>query len=210
VSTPNAEEGLQLTRPLQGSYICRTVLLGGDVGSAFEAKILQLPHRFVSNWHVFSLGATLTKFSGWMTTVGWQALVASTAYISGTLIQALVVLTIPSYEPQRWHGTLIIWAVLLWGVFINTTARRLLPRLEGPVLCVHILGFFGVLVPLVVLSSHRESSDVWGAFVNEGGWSTQGLSTMIGLLMSIFLFTGVDGAIHVCNLLRPFLAHNCY
>ena len=135
---------------------------------------------------------------GWMTVLGWQALVASTAYISGTLIQAVVVLTTPSYEPHNWHGTLIVFAVLCWGMLINTSARKLLPVLEGPILCVHILGFFGVLVPLVVLSSHRASSDVWGAFENAGGWPTEGLSTMIGLLMSIFLFTGVDGAIHVC------------
>ncbi|KIN05299.1 hypothetical protein OIDMADRAFT_39600 [Oidiodendron maius Zn] len=139
----------------------------------------------------------LSYMTGWMTVLGWQALVASTAYISGTLIQAVVVLTIPSYEPHNWHGTLIVFAVLCWGMLINTSARKLLPVLEGPILCVHILGFFGVLVPLVVLSSHRASSDVWGAFENAGGWPTEGLSTMIGLLMSIFLFTGVDGAIHM-------------
>jgi choline transport protein len=143
----------------------------------------------------------LSYLTGWMTTLGWQALVASTAYIAGTLIQAMVVMTIPSYEPKNWHGTLLVFAVLLWGMFINTAARKLLPSLEGPILCVHVLGFFGVLVPFCVLSSHRDSADVWAYFVNEGGWSNQGLSTLIGLLMSIFLFTGVDGAIHVCWLI---------
>ncbi|KAE8552117.1 hypothetical protein TMatcc_002128 [Talaromyces marneffei ATCC 18224] len=139
----------------------------------------------------------LSYLTGWMTSIGWQALVASTAYISGTLIQTLVVITIPSYEATSWRGVLLIYAVLLFGFAINTVARRLLPTLEGPVLCLHILAFFGVLVPLCVLSSKRESGEVWTYFVNEGGWDTQGLSTMVGLLMSIFLFTGVDGAIHM-------------
>ncbi|KUL81939.1 hypothetical protein ZTR_10359 [Talaromyces verruculosus] len=139
----------------------------------------------------------LSYLTGWMTSIGWQALVASTGYIAGTLIQTLVVITIPSYEATSWRGLLIIYAVLLFGFIINTVARQLLPTLEGPVLCIHILAFFGVLVPLCVLSSKRDSSGVWADFVNEGGWDTQGLSTMIGLLMSIFLFTGVDGAIHM-------------
>jgi choline transport protein len=139
----------------------------------------------------------LSYLTGWMTSIGWQALVASTGYIAGTLIQTLVVITVPSYEATSWRGLLIIYAVLLFGFIINTIARRLLPTLEGPVLCIHILAFFGVLVPLCVLSSKRDASEVWAYFVNEGGWDTQGLSTMIGLLMSIFLFTGVDGAIHM-------------
>lgn len=139
----------------------------------------------------------LSYLTGWMTSIGWQALVASTGYIAGTLIQTLVVITVPSYEATSWRGLLIIYAVLLFGFIINTIARRLLPTLEGPVLCIHILAFFGVLVPLCVLSSKRGASEVWAYFVNEGGWDTQGLSTMIGLLMSIFLFTGVDGAIHM-------------
>ncbi|EED14428.1 amino acid transporter, putative [Talaromyces stipitatus ATCC 10500] len=139
----------------------------------------------------------LSYLTGWMTSVGWQALVASTGYIAGTLIQTLVAITVPSYEATSWRGLLIIYAVLLFGFIINTIARRLLPTLEGPVLCIHILAFFGVLVPLCVLSSKRDASEVWAYFVNEGGWDTQGLSTMIGLLMSIFLFTGVDGAIHM-------------
>ncbi|PCG91332.1 Amino acid/polyamine transporter I [Penicillium occitanis (nom. inval.)] len=81
--------------------------------------------------------------------LGWQALVASTGYIAGTLIQTLVVITIPSYEATSWQEVLIIYTVLLFGFTINTVAHRLLPTLEGPVLCIHILAFFGVLVPLI-------------------------------------------------------------
>lgn len=104
-----------------------------------------------------------------MTSVGWQALVASTGYIAGTLIQTLVVITIPSYEATSWQEVLTIYTVLLFGFTINTVAHRLLPTLEGPVLCIHILAFFGVLVPLYVLSSKRKSSEVWAYFVNNGG-----------------------------------------
>lgn len=123
-------------------------------------------------------------------------------YFAGTLTQALVALSIPSYEPQRWHGTLLTWAVLAFGCVINTSMRRLLPILEGPILFFHILGFLGTMVPLVVLSPHRSSTDVWAAFENGGGWPTQGLSVMVGLLYAQFVFTGVDGANHMSEEIR--------
>ena len=137
-----------------------------------------------------------------MTVVGWQSYVAAITFIPGTLIQALVVMTVPSYEPKGWHGTLLTWAVLTLGCLINMTIRRLLPALEGPILFFHILGFFGVLVPLVVLSAHRSSADVWADFENAGGWDTKGLSTLVGLLYALFLFTGVDGANHMSEEIR--------
>ena len=129
--------------------------------------------------------------------IGWQSATASAAYISGTLIQGIVTLTIPTYEPQKWQAVLVIWAVIAWGLFINTIARGLLPWLEGPLLVIHVLGFFGVVVPIVVLGEHSGSSKVWASFNNGGEWPTQGVSTMVGLLMSLFLFTGVDGVVHV-------------
>ena len=132
-----------------------------------------------------------------MTVVGWQSATASAAYISGTLIQGIVTLTNPSYEGKHWQAVLIIWAIICFGFFINTVARWLLPWLEGPLLVVHILGFFGVMIPVVMLAQHRSSADVWAAFENEGGWPTQGVSTLVGLLASLFLFTGVDGVVHV-------------
>jgi hypothetical protein len=41
------------------------------------------------------------------------------------------VLNDPSYNYQRWHGTLILYAVVLVTVFVNTIAIRMLPALEG-------------------------------------------------------------------------------
>ena len=134
---------------------------------------------------------------GWMTVIAWQALAASVAFIIGTLLQSLVILDDPDYAYTSWQGTLIVWAVIAFSMLINTVARSLLPKLEGIILVIHIIGCFGVFVPLLVLSEQKSSLDVWLTFNNGGGWSSQGLSTMIGILLSVFLFTGVDGAVHV-------------
>ena len=109
-----------------------------------------------------------------MTVIAWQALSASSHFLSGTLIQALLIVSYPNYNFKSWQGTLLAWAVVVFSMTINTIARKLLPRLEGLILVVHILGCFGVFVPVAVLSDHNASVDVWQNFVNNGGWSTQG------------------------------------
>lgn len=129
----------------------------------------------------------ITSISGWMTVVAWQALDASSAFLSGTLIQALLVVRYPEYNMTGWRGTLMVYAVLLFSVTINTVARSLLPRLEGLILIIHVMGFFGVLIPLVVLSDKISTHDVWTQFNNGGDFPTTGLSTMVGVLMSLYV-----------------------
>ena len=110
-----------------------------------------------------------------MTVIAWQALSASSHFLSGTLIQALLVVSYPDRNFASWQGTLLAWAVVAFSMTINTVARKLLPRLEGLILVVHILGCFGVFVPVLVLSNHQSTADVWLHFINNGGWATQGM-----------------------------------
>ncbi|MCJ1361829.1 hypothetical protein MMC16_000929 [Acarospora aff. strigata] len=103
----------------------------------------------------------------------------------------------PTYTFQRWHGTLLFWAIIFLAVLINTVISSLLSKLEGLILILHILGFFAVLIPLVYMAPHGSASDVFTLFLNHGGWSTQGLSFFVGLIGNVFSMLGADGAIHV-------------
>lgn len=107
---------------------------------------------------------------GWLTLAGWQAAVASAAFLCGALIQGLLVLTQPTYVPENWHTTLLYWAVIAFCVFINVAAGWLLPKFEGSLLVLHLLGFFGVLIPLLILGPKGNSKDVFTTFANMGGW----------------------------------------
>lgn len=106
------------------------------------------------------------------------------------MIQALLILNYPNYAPTRWQGTLIFYAVIAFIVFINTYLARWLPKIEGMILCVHILGFFAILIPLVYLAPHGSAKDVFATFINGGGWSSNGLSFFVGLITSVFSFLG--------------------
>ncbi|KAI9808499.1 MAG: hypothetical protein M1827_007204 [Pycnora praestabilis] len=135
----------------------------------------------------------------WITVIGWQAACASGAYLGGTIIQGLLVLNYPSYDFHRWHGTLMFYAVILLALIVNTWMARHLPKLEGFILVVHIFGFFGVLIPLVYLAPHGNASEVFGTFLNEGGWSSQGLSFFVGIMTGVYSFGGTEGAVHMCE-----------
>jgi choline transport protein len=128
--------------------------------------------------------------TGWMTVVSWHAALASAAFLAGGMIQGLLVLNHPTYSFERWHGTLLFYAVIVCSLFVNTYLARLLPRIESVVLILHIIGFFCIIIPLTYLAPHHTAKEVFATFANEGGWSTTGLSFFIGLTTSMFAFIG--------------------
>jgi len=144
----------------------------------------------------------LSYVTGWLTVCGWQGVIASTLYVTAALIQGVVILTIPSYDPKPWHATLMFWAALALVVFVNTGMSRSLPVFEGCILIIHILGFFAIMIPLVTLGPHKDASEVFSQFLNQGEWQSQGLSFMIGVTGTIWCFIGWDGAIHMSEEIR--------
>ncbi|PGH20066.1 hypothetical protein AJ80_03716 [Polytolypa hystricis UAMH7299] len=144
----------------------------------------------------------VSYLTGWITVCGWQATFASASYITGGLVKGLVMLNYPDTNFQEWHGLLFAWAIVLFCVFINTVVSFLLPKFEGLVLILHIVGFFAVLLPMVILGNHGNTKDVFATFYNEGGWSTQGLSFFVGLSGNAFAFVGTDGAFHMSEEVR--------
>ncbi|KAI0977179.1 amino acid transporter [Xylaria arbuscula] len=146
----------------------------------------------------------LSYLTGWLALTGWQSLVASTSYLTGTLIQGLILLTHPSYMEamKPWHGTLLFWGIVLVSFIINSSVGTTLARFEGIVLILHILGFFAVLLPVTLLGTPGTSASVFHSWLNLGNWQNQGLSFSIGILGNVFAFLGADGAIHMSEEIR--------
>ena len=142
--------------------------------------------------------------TGWLTITGWQATLSSSGLLTGTLIQNIALLTHPSYaeKMEAWHGTLLMWAILLLIYIVNTSLPTLFIKFEGYAFILHLLGFFAIVLPLVFLSDKTPSEDVWNNFLNLGDWQTQGLSFCIGIIGTVFAFAGADAAIHLSEEIR--------
>ncbi|KAI0015393.1 putative choline transport protein [Xylariomycetidae sp. FL0641] len=135
--------------------------------------------------------------TGWLTSLAWIATLATGSIFTGTIIQGLIILNHPEYEPKNFHGTFLAWAVIAVCIFVNTVVAGLLPILEGTILLVHVLGFIAILTTLVYLSPHGSASDVFFRTLNEGNWSTQGLSFCVGFIGNVATFVGADAAVHM-------------
>ncbi|KAF2439660.1 amino acid transporter [Karstenula rhodostoma CBS 690.94] len=145
----------------------------------------------------------LSYVTGWQSVIAWQALSASGGYLTATSLQGLVINSQASYEPTRWQGTLLVFAIIAFCLVVNTWLARLLPRAEQAILVLHIILFFVVLITLTTLAPQKRSShEVWQLFLNQGGYESKGLSFFVGLITPVFAFTGADGAVHMCEEIR--------
>ncbi|KAI1039537.1 hypothetical protein LB505_002612 [Fusarium chuoi] len=175
---------------------------GGTAGVIYSFLVV-----WVGNFSVFatmvammaprSCSKFLSHLTGMLTVGGWQGSVSSSALLTGNMILGMATLNYPDFQPELWQGTLLFWAIFGFAVFINTLVSSVLPKFEGLILILHILGFFAILIPLVTLGPHASASDVFGTFVNNGGWSTNGISFMVGMMGNAFSFVGTDAAFHM-------------
>ena len=159
-------------------------------------------YHWVSEFAPRKYQKILSYVVGWLCALGWQCGTASTAYLSGTVIQGLIVLGNPDYTPTNWQGTLFLFAIVLIGFFFNTYGARHLPTLEGIILVMHVFGFFAILIPLWVLAPKNDASAVFNSFYNGGGWSNTIVACMVGQLAAIFSFIGPDSGVHMAEEVR--------
>ena len=117
-------------------------------------------------------------------------------------IQGLITLNNSSYNPQPWHGTLLVIAMVVFAILFNTSMAKQLPLVQVVILIVHVIGLFAIIIPLLVMvPSHNNGRVALIDFYNGGNWPTVGLATMIGLLTPLGSMLGFDCAVHMCRTL---------
>jgi amino acid transporter len=125
--------------------------------------------------------------SGWLATMSWQAGTAGGAFLLGTITQNLIVLNNSSYIPQGWQGTLFVIVASLIVFIINIWGARTLSFLQNILFVLHVFGFIAVLVILWVVARVQPAKAVFTQFENNGGWSSMGLSLMVGQINAVYM-----------------------
>ena len=137
--------------------------------------------------------------AGWLCAIGWQTFLASVCFMVGTIIQGLIILNDENYVYEAYHGTLLTIALICFSIIFNTLLAGRLPLTEGTAVIIHICGIFGVIVPLWCLAPRATAQDALLTFSNNGGWSSTGLSAMIGLTTPVSIWIGYDCSAHMCK-----------
>jgi amino acid transporter len=121
-----------------------------------------------------------------MSTLSWQAGTASGPFLVGTLIQACAIVVYPDYAPTNWQGTLMVIAVTILVWVLNIWGSGAMPLIQNIMLVVHVLGFLAIIIVLWILAPRASTEVTFTHFVNDGGWSTMGLSLMVGQISAIY------------------------
>ncbi|KAM7190329.1 Amino acid/polyamine transporter I [Rhypophila sp. PSN 637] len=145
------------------------------------------------HWVALLLPPSCRRFASYMTgwmTIGWMA-----------SCHAIIALGLGgngiAYEPKAWQTMLFYWAVVLFAACCKTV-----PHFEKLTLVVHLAGVLALMVPLVFLvdkNGEEAAGRIFTKFVNEGGWSSQGLSFLVGLPAVVFTLMGADSAVHMAE-----------
>jgi choline transport protein len=139
---------------------------------------------------------------GWLTSIAWQVGFVSTTVFLAEQIEALIVLNHSSYVPKSWHTFLLMTMFSLIGLVMLTVGKKVLPIMQTVSGVMHIVFFLIITIILLVMSKKAPSEFVWTKFVNNSGWSNNGISFCIGLLLPAFSISGADGCVHMAEEVR--------
>jgi choline transport protein len=134
----------------------------------------------------------LSYYTGWISTMAWQAGNAVGVFLTGTLIQTIILENNNDYAFPSWHGSLLVMSNIVFTVAANILLTRYIPRVQTAFFVLHILAFFAVLVPICVNAPKASASEVFTGFANTGGWSSTGFAVLAGQLSAIYMMCGTD------------------
>jgi choline transport protein len=128
----------------------------------------------------------------WSSTIGWQAGMASGMLLVGSSIQMSIIVARETYVPTAWQSTLLALAAVVMAFVGNVYGSRILPYWQNAIFAIHIMAFLGYIIPIWVSAPMATNEEVWGQFDASGGWSSMGLTIMVGQLTGIANALGID------------------
>ncbi|KAK3670167.1 hypothetical protein LTR78_009923 [Recurvomyces mirabilis] len=141
----------------------------------------------------------LSYLTGWTSTMAWQAGNAIGVFLTGTLIQVIILENNPDYLFPTWQGSLLVMAIIVLVGVINIFGAKIIPKLQNAIFALHIMAYICFIVPIWVNAPKASASAVFGGFSNSGGWSSMGLAVLAGQLSGIYTQVGVDTAAHIAE-----------
>jgi len=154
-------------------------------------------YHWVSEFAPPKYQRVLSYASGWLSSLGWLASVASSVFVLGVEVEAIIEVVLPNYSFANWQLSLIMIAFLLVTIVFNTYGARILPSLEIASLVGHSLGFFVVMIPLVVLCPKNSAYDVFVNFQDNSGYNNIGIAYLTSQITVIYCNLGSDSVVHI-------------
>ncbi|KAH6693559.1 choline transport protein [Plectosphaerella plurivora] len=181
------------------STVIAAGLIGGGAPCLFYNYVLSFLCTVCIASSLAEIASIYPTAGGWISVGGQTILTASAAFAAGLQLQSLIILNDDSYVPQRWQGMLFYWAILVYAMVMNIWGSKALPHANLISGVIHVTAFVAILIVLGVMSEKNPASFVFTEFVNNSGWSSDGVSWLVGLLSAVYPFLGYDAACHLAE-----------
>ncbi|KAK5694409.1 hypothetical protein LTR17_024831 [Elasticomyces elasticus] len=184
------------------NFICFAPIYLSMAEMASMAPIAGAQYHWVSEFAPESCQRFLSYITGWSSTLAWQSGNAIGIFIVGSLIQTIISINDESYGFAAWQCTLLAFGAMLIAYCGSVYGSKALPYWQNAVFAVHIMAYFAYIIPIWVSAPTATHQQVWTEFSNEGGWSSMGLTVLIGQLTGISQQVGLDTAAHMSEEVR--------
>ncbi|KAK7420837.1 hypothetical protein QQZ08_010238 [Neonectria magnoliae] len=142
----------------------------------------------------------ISYICGVINLLGWIATAAGFVITTGQLITGLATFLHPNYAIESWHVFLIFQLMNIIFVLYNMFLIKRTMWIHDVGFVISLVSFFVILIACLARSqSKQDDSFVWGNFVNPTGWKADGVVFLIGLSNPNFIYSGLDGAVHLAE-----------
>ncbi|KAK5080452.1 hypothetical protein LTR05_008562 [Lithohypha guttulata] len=114
----------------------------------------------------------------------------------------MIIVMDENYLAKTWHSFLLAVAAIVIAYVGNAYGSQAMPYWQNALFVVHMMAFFAFIVPIWVNAPLATHEQVWNEFEASGGWSSMGLTIMVGQLTGIANQLGVDSAAHMAEEVR--------
>lgn len=163
-------------------------------------------YHWVSEFAPASWQREMSYAAGWMSTLGWIASLAGGTYACADLVSVCVGIVWDGLALEAWQLFLVILALLLVTIAMNTAGASILPALEVGSLVGHTAGLVVVVGVLWGMCGKSEGTppinsarDVFLSFENGSGWGDYGAACLVAQVSIIWSMLGSDTIVHICK-----------
>ncbi|GAA5937417.1 hypothetical protein JCM3775_006606 [Rhodotorula graminis] len=173
-----------------GTSIAELVSAYPTNGGLYSASVFLVPkrHRALMGWTV-----------GWLNLLGQVAGVASTEFGLAQMIFAAVSLSRGgAFVPKPWQIYLLFIGLLLIHGTLNSVGTKVLSSMTKTFVFFNLGTVLAVIISLLACTDNKNSASyVFTHNINGSGWSSDGLSFLLGLLSVTWTMTDYDATAHI-------------
>ncbi|KAK8169142.1 amino acid/polyamine transporter I [Phyllosticta citrichinensis] len=135
--------------------------------------------------------------TGWFAWAGAMFTSASIALADATAIVGCWQLAHPDFEVKSWHVFVAYQAVNIFCFFFNCIGK-IVPTVASVSLYTSLVSFFVLMVAVPAKApTHQDAKFVFATFINNTGWSQNGIAFIVGLVNTNWAFACLDCATHL-------------